>query len=231
MANLQIVDGASATRYLKETGAGTNGDPHVPSVIVDSGTVTAVTGITNALPSGTNLLGKVSIDQATANANEVVVKSGTVTAVGGGNSVTATLTVTNGVYTIADVAGGLITFAGAVRTNGGKSIVNSIKLCGISAIAYELWFFNADIATPAADNAAFALAAADALKFLGAIPIAAGDYFAAQTAFNNATVAGCGLQVEAGAATTSIYAYLKCKEVTSPGTTTIYLTVDFEYLD
>lgn len=31
------------------------------------------------LPAGTNLLGKVGIDQATANANEVVVKSGTIT--------------------------------------------------------------------------------------------------------------------------------------------------------
>jgi len=37
--------------------------------------------IVAALPAGTNLLGKVGIDQVTANANEVVVKSGTVTAV------------------------------------------------------------------------------------------------------------------------------------------------------
>lgn len=37
--------------------------------------------IASALPAGTNLMGKVGIDQATANANEVVVKSGTVTAV------------------------------------------------------------------------------------------------------------------------------------------------------
>jgi DNA polymerase/3'-5' exonuclease PolX len=37
--------------------------------------------VVGALPAGTALLGKVGIDQATANANEVVVKSGTVTAV------------------------------------------------------------------------------------------------------------------------------------------------------
>jgi hypothetical protein len=36
-----------------------------------------------AIPAGSNLIGKVSIDQATANANEVVVKSGTLTAVTG----------------------------------------------------------------------------------------------------------------------------------------------------
>lgn len=76
-------------------------------VVIKSGTVTAVTAITNALPAGTNaigklaansgvdigdvdvtsiaagtnLIGKVGIDQVSANANEVVVKSGTVTAV------------------------------------------------------------------------------------------------------------------------------------------------------
>lgn len=34
-------------------------------VIVDSGTITAVTAITNALPSGSNLMGKVGLDQTT----------------------------------------------------------------------------------------------------------------------------------------------------------------------
>ena len=152
---------------------------------------------------------------------------------GGGESVTATITTTSatGTYAVADVVGGLLTFANAVRTNGGHSIVNSVKLCGVSAIPYELWFFNADIATPAADNAVFALAAADGLKFLGVVPIAAGDYNVAQTAFNNATIKGCGLQVKSTAATTTIYAYLKALAVTAPGTTTIYLTVDFEYVD
>lgn len=149
---------------------------------------------------------------------------------GSGKSVTVTLTVTNGVYSVGDVVGGLITFANAVRANGKRAIVNSVKLAGVVAIAYELWFFTSDIATPAADNAALALAAADGLKFLGAVPIAASDYVTAQNSFNNATVRGVGLGVQAGA-TTSIYAYLKATAVTSPGTTTIYLTVDFEYLD
>jgi hypothetical protein len=45
-----------------------------------------------ALPAGTNLLGKVGIDQVTANANEVVVKSGTVTTV---TSITNAVAVTN----------------------------------------------------------------------------------------------------------------------------------------
>lgn len=48
MANLQVIDGASATKYIKETGAGTNGDPFVPSVIIDSGTITLPTGASTA---------------------------------------------------------------------------------------------------------------------------------------------------------------------------------------
>jgi hypothetical protein len=147
-----------------------------------------------------------------------------------GNSITVTLTVTNGAYSIGDVVGGLITFAAAVRGNGGKAVVNSVKLAGVTAIPYELWFFSADIATPRADNAVFGLAAADGAIYLGTVPIGSADYYAAQTAFNNACVRTAGLQVKAGAATTSIYAYLKATATTSPGTTTLYLTVDFEWI-
>ena len=147
----------------------------------------------------------------------------------GGKSIAVTLTVTNGAYTVADVAGGLITFANATRANAGLSIINSVKLAGVVAIPYELWLFNADIATGAADNAAFTLVAADVVKCLGVIPIATADYCAAQSAFNVATVRGVGLEV-LSAATTSLYAYLKCTATTSPGTTTLTLTLDVEYL-
>lgn len=146
-----------------------------------------------------------------------------------GISVPVVLTVTNGAYTIGDVVGGLITFANAVRVSGGKSIVNSVKLSGVNALAYNLFFFNADLATPAADNAAFTTVVADNPKFLGHVPIVAGDYKAAASAFNYATVKNVGLQVQASA--TTIYAYLVAIAVTSPGTTRLDLTVDFNYLD
>lgn len=46
-------------------------------VIADSGTITAVTAITNALPAGSNLLGKVGIDQTTpGTTNAVAVTNG-----------------------------------------------------------------------------------------------------------------------------------------------------------
>ena len=143
-------------------------------------------------------------------------------------SIQKTLTVTNGVYTIADVVGGLITFPNAVRGNGGVSIVRSVKLAGVVAIAYNLVFLSGDIATTAADNAAFTVVAADELLYLGHVSIPIANYVAAASAFNVATVANVNLQVQAAATTTSIFAYMVAPAVTSPATTTIYLTVDFE---
>ena len=64
------------------------------------------------------------------------------------NSVQTTLTVNDAVYTIADVAGGLITFAYAVNENGGAAMVRSIKLAGVVNIAYDLLFMNANLVTP-----------------------------------------------------------------------------------
>lgn len=150
---------------------------------------------------------------------------------GAGASVQVTLTVTNGAYTVGDVVGGLITFAGAVRANGKKSIINSIKLAGVNAIPYELWFIDADLATPVSDNGVFSLVSGDLSKILAIVPISAADYFAPQNSFNVASIGGVGKQVKAGSLTSTIYAYMKATAVTSPGTTTLILTIDFEYLD
>jgi hypothetical protein len=150
---------------------------------------------------------------------------------GRGFSVPVTLTVTNGVYTIGDVVGGLITLPGVASANGKHALINSITLSGVVAIAYELWFLSADIATPAADNAPFTLVAADELLVRGIQPISSADYFAAASAFNVASLRGVGLEVQTGVATTSLYAYLKATAVTSPGTTTLYLRVSGEQID
>lgn len=95
MANVLVKDGAGNTKYLKAAGAGSDVDPFIldKSVTLNAGTNIAgkvgidqtTDGTTNAvhLTAGTNLAGKFGIDQVTANANEVVVKSGTVTAVTG----------------------------------------------------------------------------------------------------------------------------------------------------
>lgn len=151
---------------------------------------------------------------------------------GGGLSVTATLTVTNGAYTTQDVVGGLITFANAVSANGKECVLNSLELVGTtSAIAFELWFFNADLATPLADNAAFAIVAADQPKILGIVPISSADFYQAGVGgVYAASVPGIGRQMKAGAATTSLLAYMKHTTTTSPGTTSLFLTCNFEYV-
>ena len=146
------------------------------------------------------------------------------------NSVQATVTVNNGAYGIGDVAGGLITFASAVRENGGAAMVRSIKLAGVVNIAYDLWFMNANLVTPRLNNETFNIVVADEPKYLGHVQIAAGNYVKAESAFYVATVADVGLMVQAAAATRSIYAYMVCTAVTAPGTTVLYLTVDFDSL-
>lgn len=64
--------------------------------VIDSGTLTAVTAITNALPAGTNLLGKVGIDQTTVGTTNGVsiaqLGTGTINT-GNGTSGTGTLRV------------------------------------------------------------------------------------------------------------------------------------------
>ena len=147
-------------------------------------------------------------------------------------SIQKTLTVTNGAYTIGDAVGGLITFTDLTsyfaKWASNSALVVSLKLAGVVAIPYDLWFMNANLATPAADNAAFTLVVADEPKVLGVVPIAATDYKAGPAAFNVATVRNIGLDIQPAAGATAIYAYLVATEVTSPGTTTIYLTLDFE---
>jgi hypothetical protein len=92
MANLAVKNAAGDTKYLKTAGAGSDEDPHIPehslsgTVTLGAGTagigkLTANSGVdigdvdVTSIAAGSNLIGKVSIDQVTANANEVVVKS------------------------------------------------------------------------------------------------------------------------------------------------------------
>jgi hypothetical protein len=154
---------------------------------------------------------------------------GSVTAKGTGFSIPVTLTVTNGAYSINDVVGGLITFAGAASAAGKRSVIHTVTLAGVAALAYELWFFASDIATPAADNAVFTLVAADVAMCKGVIPIATTDYKAPASAFNVATLTACAFEFSCTA--TTLYAYLKATAVTSPGTTTLTLTIEGEFID
>lgn len=73
------VKGADGDVFVRQT-TGTN-----LHTVIDSGTLTAVTAITNALPAGTNLLGKVGIDQTTpGTTNAVSANQGTAAALAAG---------------------------------------------------------------------------------------------------------------------------------------------------
>ncbi len=84
-----VIDTGSTTAVTQATGTNLH-------TVVDSGTITAVTAITNALPAGTNLLGKVGIDQTTPGTTNLV-------------ALTAETTKAIGVTRTADGSGNLIT--------------------------------------------------------------------------------------------------------------------------
>jgi len=148
---------------------------------------------------------------------------------GTGFDVSVTLTVTNGVYSIGDAVGGLITIPGMASAAGKRSVIHTIVLSGVVALEYELYFLPADIVTPAADNAALTMVAADVAQSKGAIKISSSDYLSPTDGFNIATKTGVAYVFSCVA--TTLYAYLKALAVTSPGTTTITARFIGQFID
>lgn len=85
---IKLADGTadSSTMVAVDIGAKANALRVAPANDITDATYIGDIKFGESLPAGTALMGKVSIDQITANANEVVIKSGTVTTV---SSVTA----------------------------------------------------------------------------------------------------------------------------------------------
>ncbi|MBU2051196.1 MAG: hypothetical protein KKH61_19785 [Gammaproteobacteria bacterium] len=204
---------------------------------IASGAIASGAVASGAIASGAIATGAIvdlpTKGQKTSSGSVPVVLSsdhGPVPTKGTGFNIPVTLTVTNGAYSVADVVGGLITFANACSAAGKSAIINSLTLAGVVAIPYELWLFPGELsAGTIADNAAFAISATDAANCKGVIPISAADYNTAQSAFNVATVRGVGLQFSCTA--TTLYGYLKAVAVTSPGTTTLTITLIGEMID
>lgn len=219
---------------------------------VNIGSVTAT--IANAIPAGTQTIGKLAansgvnigdvhtVDHVTdcekiaglgkgqgtmANSFPVTIASNqsAFAVKGSAIRVPVTLTVTDDVYTIGMSAGGRITFANAVSANGKSSKVKSLTLCGCdSPLEYQLVFYGGE-----AWNDHEFLVQPTYIGFCGSIPIAAADYVQEISGLYMATIRDIGLQVQSAA--TTIYGILIAKEVTSPGTTSLYIAVDFEYVD
>jgi len=245
MANLNVTDAADASKYLKASGAGTDGDPHIvehldtnsaailaavaaiqtAAEILDNvvaGTEAQV-DVVAALPAGTNLLGKMGIDQTTPGTTNRVY-------VNGGISIAQTPTITAGAYSAKDAVGGLLTFANAARVSGGKSVLNSVVIIDYDdeEAGLELWLFDQTFSATA-DNAAWDPSDADLANCVGVVPISAADYYSA--ADNGvATVPGVGLEFKL--AGTSLFGQLKCTGTpTYTATSDLKVVLAIEYLD
>lgn len=162
--------------------------------------------------ASTAIIGKVSIDQVTANANKVVTTTGsttTATLVNQGKQASDTITLDAGVAAhsaldvISTAAGEVLEFASLGSANdlicilGARLKYNGSAVPTASA-GYRLHLYNA-APTAIADNAAFNVPAADLAKYIGYIPLSVlvdlGDNCA--SADNNinftAKLAGTGL--------------------------------------
>lgn len=83
------------------------------------------------------------------------------------------LTIATTAYTAGDQVGTQFTIANAARISGGTGRIRSVVLISAADIigAFDVVFTNASI-TLAADNAAYAISDADALKIVGLVPLA-----------------------------------------------------------
>jgi hypothetical protein len=152
-----------------------------------------------------------------------------VTSQGQGFSIKSTLTVTNGVYTIGDCVGGVITLAGISQGASRRSVIDSIVLSGVAALDYNLFLFSAALATPPADNDVGTMVAADIANCKGVLTIRAADYLAPVSAFNVATKNNVGLVFNC--TNTTLYGYLIAVATTTPGTTTLTITISGHCID
>ena len=168
------------------------------------GAIDATTGRVNVdLTVDTVVLGKVGIDQVTANANEVVSKTGSVTnativASSTGKKSTATVTIgTGAAHSAGDVvstdAGAIIQFSTGLAAGASGVILASYTTLNQNAVfaggaGYTLYLFNAS-PTAQATNEAYSLAAADESKAIGKIIISTladmGDVCTAEDLYHN----------------------------------------------
>ena len=111
-----------------------------------------------------------------------MVNGASVLSVNKGTTISQTPTVTAGLYAANDAVGGLLTFANAVRNNGGGAIVKSMIILDDAGqdAALELWLFSQTF-TAAANDAAFDLSQADLRYLVAIIATSDGAYFASGT--------------------------------------------------
>lgn len=138
-------------------------------------------------------------------------------------SVTATPTITAGLYASGKALGGKVTFAAAVRYTGGPAYLRKVLIMDKAGqkSAIDLLLFNQDF-TATADAASIAISAADLLNMVGAVSVVAGDYVDVATGRSIATKQLTSLPFVLSG-TTTLYGQLVCR-----GTPTFASTSDVQ---
>ena len=215
MANLLTLDGASADKYLKATGAGTNGDPHIiqhldtnsAALLIAAQAIQTAIQLIDTLGNGTaataqrvtmasDSTGQVKL----AASEEIVGKVGASDAV-----VTITPTLAAEAHSAGDLLFDSTEVAGAVRANASTAIVESITIVDIGDQKPSIHLLFANAATdfgvpggvPDPDDS-------EAATVIGVVEVDTADYVDLGGA-SVVTIPNIGLLLKAGAATTSVY--------------------------
>ena len=153
------------------------------TVTITAVAITAAPGLSlSDVDMGDIILGVVGIDQATANANEVVLKAGEahIGEVGGSTiNVAVTPTITAGAYGALDTIGGIQTIAGAARSAAKPTTLMSIiiKDLAMQSANFRIWFFNANPVTGTyTDNAALDIDDTDLGLCVGVVNCSNGEW-------------------------------------------------------
>ena len=180
--------------------------------------------------AGSAIVGKVAIDQSTANANEVVTKTGSVTSatlVNQGKQASDTITMAAGadahdaLDVISTAAGEVLEFASLGVANDlicilGARIKYSANAVPSASTGYRLHLYNAS-PTAIADDVAFNVPSADLAKYIGYIPLSVlvdnGDTCISWD--NN-------INFTAKLASTGLYGILQCISAETPAANAVF---------
>lgn len=146
--------------------------------------------------------------------------------VGTTKTITVNPTTDTAIYASGDTLGSLMTFAGVARFNGGSAVVQAMTIVDAAAqnANLELWLFTGTV-TASADNAAWSISDADALKCVGVIPTSGVNYASALNSVSSKL--SINLPVTCASDSTSLYGQLVSRGTPTYGASslTVKLTV------
>ena len=204
MANLLVKDGATVSKYLKTSGAGSDIDPHVPEHL-----------------------------ESNSAAIKAAVEAMSTAVAGGGAVVTPTITVsTTPAYNAGDSVGGKITLTNAVRVSGGITLLQSIQITDRAnqRPTGTILIYNADPAAATLTDNATVVNSTDDFKIVAEIPVAASDY----VTVNNkayATLRNLGAEVKVASGTTLYASFVLTSTPTFVATTDLQMMFGFIHVN